>query len=282
MPSGCEICDGPTAGWRLAADCELNRCEQCGHLRRDLVSAPAGHRDLAYGGEPALDRVRLALTFRELRAATAARSVFEIGFGTGSLLRRFLGAGLDVGGADPDQLGLAVDPMVRAQGKLFASGIEDVPPDAVQADLVYGIHVLEHVHDPARTLEVAHDLLAPGGQVQFFTPAGDSWGLRRYRGSWWMLEDPTHVRFFTAESARRALAAAGFVDIEVRRPVLDSLTTDIGSLARRVSRRPRPHGVLGSTPVLAAGLATAPLVAALRTVSPVTRPTLHLIARRPR
>lgn len=284
MSPRCEICGGPTTSWRLDAAGTLERCPRCGHLHRDLAAAPAAHRDLAYGGEPALDRARLALTFRALRGATSARSVFEIGFGTGSLLRRFHDAGVGIAGADPDQLGLAVDPVVREHGRLFGCGIEQVPTDEVRAALVFGIHVLEHVDDPARTLRVAHDLLEPGGQAQFLTPAGDSWGPRRYGSSWWMLEDPTHVRFFTADSARRALTDAGFVDVEVRRPVLDSLTTDVGSVARRVDRRRGrtvPGGVLGSRAVLAAGLATAPLVAGLRTVAPVTRPTLHLIARRP-
>lgn len=246
------------------------------------MAAPADHRDLAYGGEPALDRARLALTYREMVREGRPASVFEIGFGTGSMLRRFLDAGAKVSGADPDQLGLALDAKVRAEGDLHHCAVEDIPAGAVSAELVFGIHVLEHVIDPAKTLDIAFDLLTPGGQVQFFTPAGDSLGPSLHGAAWWMLEDPTHVRFFTADSATRALRAAGFVDIDVRRPLLDSLTTDIGSIARRVSRRTRPAGVLGSKAVLASALATAPLVVAARAVHAPLRPTLHLVARKPR
>ncbi|NNG41181.1 class I SAM-dependent methyltransferase [Flexivirga sp. ID2601S] len=277
----CEICGGPTAAFVLRGGATLHRCARCGHLLRDLDAAPAGHRDHAYGGEPTLDRWRLALTYRLLASGPAPRSVFEIGYGTGSMLRRFLDAGAAVAGADPDQLELAVDPEVRRRGDLHATGVEQVDTDRVRADLVYGIHVLEHVTDPLRTLQVAADLLEPGGTAQFLTPAGDSDGLRLYGQAWWMLEDPTHVRFFTAESLRRAATSVGLVDVRITRPALDSLTTDVGSLTRMLRPRPRPHGVLGERPVLFAGMASAPLVLAARAARPALRPTLHLTARKP-
>ena len=77
-------------------------------------------------------------------------------------------------------------------------------------DLVYGVHVIEHVDDVRRTLEVARSVLAPGGRLVLVTPAADSWGLRLFGESWWLLEDPTHVRFFTMRSLRLACEGAGF------------------------------------------------------------------------
>ncbi|WP_265446758.1 class I SAM-dependent methyltransferase [Flexivirga meconopsidis] len=277
----CEICGGMTTPVPLRGGGTLAGCSICGHLVRDLVTAPADHRDHAYGGEPTLDRWRLALTYRLLRSDPPPRSVFEIGYGTGSMLRRFLDAGATVAGADPDQLELAVDPEVRRRGDLHPAGVEQVDTGRVSAELVYGIHVLEHVTDPLRTLQVAADLLEPGGTAQFLTPAGDSDGLRLYGQAWWMLEDPTHVRFFTAESLRRAATSVGLVDVRVTRPALDSLTTDVGSLTRMLRPRPRPHGVLGERPVLLAGMTSAPIVLAARAARPALRPTLHLTARKP-
>ena len=96
-----------------------------------------------------------------------------------------------------------------------------------------------------------------------------------------MLEDPTNILFYTAESLARAAAAGGFVDIEVRRLLLDSLSVDAASLARAVRPGDRPRGVLGSRPVLAAALASVPLVLGQRLLSPRSRPTLQLLARRP-
>ncbi|MBO1754072.1 methyltransferase domain-containing protein [Allobranchiibius sp. CTAmp26] len=281
----CEICRARMRPFALRGGGELARCERCGHLLRDLDEAPGAHRDLAYGGEPTLDRIRLDLTYRAMRRAAPGgtpRSVFEVGYGSGSMLRRFLDGGASIAGADPDQLRIDVDPRVVAQGRLSGGAVEDVPRDGADpVDLVYGIHVLEHVVDPVATLAVAFELVRPGGTVQFFTPAGDSDGVRLYGAAWWMLEDPTHVRFFTADSLARAATDAGFVDVEVRRPVLDSLTTDAASAVRRWRPASRPRGVLASRGVIATGLASAPLVLAARAVRPGLRPTLHLIARRP-
>ena len=109
----------------------------------------------------------------------------------------------------------------------------------------------------------------PGGPSAT-TPAGDSSGVDRYGAAWWMLEDPTHIRFFTADSLARAAERAGFVDIEVRRLLLDSLSVDAASLARAVRPGERPRGVLGSRSVLAAAVASVPLVIG-RPTTPASR-----------
>lgn len=275
------MCGSLVLGEAIRGGGVLDRCTRCGHLARDLGRCPADHRDLAYGGEPTLDRIRLDLTHRELVRDGLPARVLEIGYGSGALLRRFLDDGAEVSGVDPDQLLVDVDPVVRARGDLRVGGIEDASALPDEQDLVYGVHVLEHVADPHRALAASHDLLRPGGRVSFLTPAGDSTALERYGAAWWMLEDPTHVRFFTADSLARAAAAAGFVDIEVRRLLLDSLSVDAASLARALRPGPRPHGVLGSRAVVASAVASLPLVLAQRLVRPRTRPTLQLIARRP-
>ena len=278
----CEICGNSTRRLQLRGGDALSRCSDCGHLTRDLTEAPANHRDHAYGGEPTLDAWRLALTHRLLTRDGTPGSVFEVGYGSGALLRRFLDAGATVAGTDPDQLDVAVDPLVRRRGRLCTAPMEELTGTGDRVELVYGIHVLEHVLDPLRTLQHAADLLVPGGAVQFLTPAGDSDGLRAYGRAWWMLEDPTHVRFFSAESLRRAATSVGLTDVRVTRPALDSLVTDVASLTRLARPRPRPHGVLAQRSVLVAGIATAPLVLAARAARPTLRPTLHLTARKAR
>lgn len=275
------MCGAPVRGQALRGGCVVERCERCGHLERDLERCPAHHRDLAYGGEPTLDRIRLDLTYRELVRDGVPSRVFEVGFGAGSMLRRFLDDGAQVAGVDPDQLGIDVDELVRAQGDLRTGGIEDVTDLPGEQDLVYGIHVLEHVTDPHAALRSSLELLRTGGRASFITPAGDSSGVDRYGAAWWMLEDPTHIRFFTADSLARAAERAGFVDIEVRRLLLDSLSVDAASLARAVRPGERPRGVLGSRSVLAAAVASVPLVIGQRVVAPRSRPTLQLLARRP-
>jgi SAM-dependent methyltransferase len=260
----------------------LRECVRCGHLHRDLTAAPARHRSAAYGGEASLDRARLRLTHRLLTRDGHPGSVFEIGYGSGALLRMFHDDGARIGGVDPDQLRVGLDPVVAAHGDLHRGRVEDLVDGAVAADLVIGIHVLEHVDDPGRTLEAALRVTRPGGRAVFLTPAGDSLGPTLHGSAWWMLEDPTHVRFFTADSLARAARAAGWSHVRVDRPVLDSLATDAASVARRLPGRQRDGGVLSSRGALVGAAVSAPLAAVARVAVPRLRPTLRLTAfRRP-
>jgi SAM-dependent methyltransferase len=221
----------------------------------------------------------LWLTYRVLTRRAVPRRVFEMGFGGGALLRRFLDDGAEVSGADPEQLGVAIDAEVASRGRLWREPVEAVDPVGHEVDLVYGIHVIEHVADVESTLQVARRLLRPGGRLALFTPAGDSLGLRWFGSDWWLLEDPTHVRFFTAQSIRRACQQAGFGRVRVRRLWLDNLTMEGASVARRLRvGSAEPGGVLSSRWTMALALLSAPAVVMARGLVPRLRPTLYVEA----
>jgi 2-polyprenyl-3-methyl-5-hydroxy-6-metoxy-1,4-benzoquinol methylase len=277
------VCGAVTRAWRLRGGGTLWRCPSCAHVLRDLGACPAAARDLGYGGDPGLDAVRLALTARRLRRlAPRGRAVFEVGYGSGRLLRRFLDAGWAVGGVDAGQLGVGVDAEVAGRGRLVAGELEALPPGPADGtyDLVIGVHVLEHLRDPAAGLGAAHRLLRPGGVLALVTPTADSLGAEWFGAAWWLLEDPTHLRFFSPASARRALAAAGFDAVAVRRLPLDTLSMEVASLRRLARPRPRAAGVLAERGTVAAALATAPLTLAARAALPRLVPSLELVARR--
>ena len=278
-PPQCEICGGETGPWHLLHGGRLDRCRHCGHVRRSMADAPANARDAAYGGDPALDEVRTRLTYRWLQAGGRPASVFEIGYGSGAVLRRFHDDGATISGVDPDHLAVDVDPVVAANAQLWNGTIEDIPDGAVSADLVVGVHVIEHVTDPVVTMWKAASLLCDSGSLVLLTPAADSWGRSTFGSAWWMLEDPTHVRFFSEDSLTRLAESAGMVDVRVDRLILDSISVDAAS-AVRAWRPPGPAGALASGAVRGAALATAPLVVGLRAIAPRTRPTLRLTARR--
>lgn len=281
MSAECEVCGAGLRDWPVRGGGVLRRCPQCGHVLRDLTACPAGARDLGYGGDPGLDAVRLALTARRLRALVpAGRSVFEIGYGSGRLLRRFLDAGWSVGGVDAGQLGVGVDPLVARSGDLVSGELETLDRDGTY-DLVVGVHVLEHLRDPAAGLAAAYRLLRPGGVLALVTPTADSLGAEWFGAAWWLLEDPTHLRFFSPGSARRALAAAGFAGVGVRRLRLDNLSMEVASLRRLVRPVPRAAGVLSARGTVAAALATAPVALAARILRPRLVPSLELTAHRP-
>jgi 2-polyprenyl-3-methyl-5-hydroxy-6-metoxy-1,4-benzoquinol methylase len=205
--------------------------------------------------------------------------VFEIGYGSGALLRRFLDGGWQVAGVDKGQLGVPVDAEVARRGTLASGELETVT-GAGEHDLVVGVHVLEHLRDAAAGLAAAHRLLRPGGVLALVTPTADSSGADWFGAHWWLLEDPTHLRFFSPDSARRALAGAGFGRIAVRRLALDTLSMEVASLRRAASRRHRPAGVLAERSTVLATLGAAPVTLVTRAAVPRLRPSLELVAHR--
>jgi SAM-dependent methyltransferase len=281
MSRRCEVCGAGVRDWRLRGGGVLFRCPDCGHVERDLTACPAGARAVGYGGDPGLDAARLRLTERRLRGLVPdGRSVFEIGYGSGALLRRFLDAGWAVAGVDKGQLGVRVDAEVARRGRLEHGELETVRA-AGGHDLVVGVHVLEHLRDPAAGLAAAHRLLRPGGTLALVTPTAASCGPDWFGDAWWLLEDPTHLRFFSPDSARLALRGAGFTSVRVRRLLLDTLSMEAASLRRLASRRPRPRGVLAERRTVLAALVTAPVTVVGRAALPRLRPSLELVAHRP-
>ncbi len=280
-PESCESCGTTLTPWRLDDANVLLQCPACGHLRRDLATCPAGHRSLTYGGDPGMDRVRLWLTYRRLAAlAPGARRVFEVGYGSGGLLRRYLDAGAAVGGADPGHLGGRVDPEVASRGRLWAGPVEELAADPTY-DLVLGIHVVEHAPDVSTFLAACTRLLRPGGTLALLTPDGESEVLRRSGAAWWMLEDPTHVRFLSGRSAAVLVDRAGLVDVRVTRPLLDSMATEMATVARRRAPAGDGRGVLARPGVRLSALMALPLTIATRALRPTVRPSLLIVATRP-
>jgi 2-polyprenyl-3-methyl-5-hydroxy-6-metoxy-1,4-benzoquinol methylase len=279
----CEACGGELVRHRIGRHDVLLTCPVCGHVHRDLALCPARARAHPWGGRRDFDRVRLALTYRRLQRLAPRRgaAVLELGFGTGSLLRRFSDDGAAVAGVDRDLLDLEVDPVVRAAGTLQRATIEQAELPGQAHDLVYGIHVVEHVDDPAAVLSKAFATLRDGGALALFTPDGTSRGLALFRAHWWNLEDPTHIRFFTPDSLTRMVEAAGFVDVRVSRVLLDSLSMETTSLLRLLRRRAEPNGVLEHDWARLLVVALTPATVLARLLVPGLAPTIEVTARRP-
>jgi SAM-dependent methyltransferase len=70
--------------------------------------------------------------------------------------------------------------------------------------------VLEHVHDPARLLRAAGDVLRPGGWLYVCVPNLAAWGFRVFRGAWFSLSLPFHLLHFTPDALRRVVESCGF------------------------------------------------------------------------
>ncbi len=141
--------------------------------------------------------------------------VLDIGCGSGEWLSVARLAGWEAVGADPD-------PIAVSQGRAKAFDVRDGGAEAWQDqpgsfDAVTLSHVIEHVHDPLKTLSTAFDLLRPGGQLFIETPNMEAFGHEVFGRDWRGLEPPRHLVLFTRSSLTAALTAAGYRKLRYRR-----------------------------------------------------------------
>lgn len=228
QPPPCPACGAPTTLWLTAPAAELGlpdvalaRCGSCGtattlgpppagqdsHETGDYATAsPRGVR-LAVPLLWLFDRQRLRLTRRLL--PPPARLV-DAGAGRGRFVAHARTAGYtDAIGVEPTVRG--VDQARARYGlALEQATIQDAGVAASSADVVTLWHVLEHVDDPAATLDVLRRWLRPGGVLVVGVPNLDSWQARIGGRRWYHLDLPRHRTHFTARGLARLLSDRGF------------------------------------------------------------------------
>ena len=86
--------------------------------------------------------------------------------------------------------------------------------DAELWDLVVLSHVLEHLREPAKTLEMIRSRLAPGGLLYVEVPNITPEGLRTYPDHMWAPRyDEPHTLFFSQDVVLRVMEHAGFAKV---------------------------------------------------------------------
>ena len=138
-----------------------------------------------------------------------AIEICDLGCGNGLALRPFREAGVRVVGVEPDDRARAV--AARELDEVHAGTAESLPEalNGRQFSCVRLFHSLEHCVDPARALDRAVELIAPGGVLVLEVPNCASRGFRTQLGSWPWTDLPRHLHFLTETALRRACAARG-------------------------------------------------------------------------
>lgn len=282
-PPPCEVCGTPCRDDAYGADVVLQRCPRCGHVMRDVARANAGARSHPWGGNQHLDRLRLQLTWRRLRRLLPRNRrlrVLELGFGAGHLLARLLREHHEVWGIERSLLEVPVRRDVLTRATLQQCAAEEAALPQGYFDVVYAVHVIEHLTDPHCVFAHVHQALRPGGVFYAMTPNADSLGLTLFGAHWWNLEDPTHVRFYSQRSIAHSLRAVGFGTVSTRITRSDSITLDATSALRRIAPASDAHGVLQSRARLLAAAAMTPLSLVARAAVPRLSPTIEIWATR--
>lgn len=156
----------------------------------------------------------------------AARSVLEIGCGSGALAARWRAMNPSAAYTGVE---ISSDVAARASrviDRVIAADIETLADDEIAAsgslDLIVMGDTLEHLREPERMLARAHHWLAPGGHLLLSVPNVAHWSALAalIRGDWPRrdsgLFDRTHLAFFTPATLLAALRGAGFIPLRMR------------------------------------------------------------------
>lgn len=151
-------------------------------------------------------------SFEEM-LGSGRRSLLDVGSGPGFFLLYGKERGWDVTGLEPSEA--AAD---HARGLGVQVIGKTLRPESVKElgryDVVHMSEVLEHLPDPASSLETARALLKPGGLVCLmvpndFTPVQDAARKAYGLAPWWIVPRH-HLNYFNPGSLRGLLERTGF------------------------------------------------------------------------
>ncbi|MEM8946014.1 MAG: class I SAM-dependent methyltransferase [Planctomycetota bacterium] len=180
---------------------------------------------------------RFAPLLRRLRAYAPAGRLLDVGCGSGDFLRVASTTGQwELTGIEPVP-DAAAEARQSCTATIHTSVLEEVSFEPRAFDVISMLGVLEHVHDPAETLQTAHKLLKPGGLLAIYVP---NFSYLRFKdlgsicllrtGRWSDLHPQEHQFQFTQQTLKALLDSNGFdvLRIDVGRPFA------VGSPAKRL------------------------------------------------
>ena len=192
---------------------EVVRCLACGHGSRHAPSTDAVTNAYADAEDP----VSLREEAGQVRTADRALARIErfvnpglacdIGCWTGSFLVAARRRGWSAVGVEPSAW---ASDRARARGiDVRTAELDDHGLTPGSCRLVVLADVLEHRQEPGHALDVAHELLEPGGVLYATVPDAGSTLARLLGRRWWSVL-PMHLQYFTRSSLTRMVESRGF------------------------------------------------------------------------
>jgi SAM-dependent methyltransferase len=194
---------------------DIVRCPSCGHMQLDRFPSEeelAAEYERAasddYVEEEAGQRESARLTLERIERFAPRGTLLDLGCWVGFLLAEARERGWETVGIEPSSFAseyarerLSLD--VRS-GDLFTAPLPEGHFDAV----VMG-DVLEHLTRTGDALDRVASLLAPGGVLVLLLPDAGSRVARLLGKRWWSVI-PTHIHYFTRESAATMIGRHGY------------------------------------------------------------------------
>lgn len=141
--------------------------------------------------------------------------LLDIGAGNGFFLNQMRELGWEVVGIEQDPVAASL--AGKEYGiSVFSGSLDDFPIEAEAFDVVTMDHVIEHLHDPMKSLEKVYKILKPGGYFALLTPNIESYGHIKFTDSWLHLDPPRHIYLYCIESIHKLINEIGFQLINSR------------------------------------------------------------------
>ena len=213
---------------------EIVRCRRCRlayvNPRPDPTSLEfyypadyAPHRP----GPPSFAEAVYYRLFRSLPEPPGAR-VLDVGCGGGRYLLFLRERGYDVAGVEPNETAARA---LRDEFDLevHTGQLCDAPLEPGSFDVVTFWWGLEHTHDPAGALAVAHRLLRPDGLVIVALQNFDSLARHIFGAHWHHIDIPGHLYHFAPDTLTAMLEKCGFAVSRVRQdPIAKDFAPSLG------------------------------------------------------
>jgi SAM-dependent methyltransferase len=186
------------------------RCRTCGH---SFVEQPPDVEEYENTEDPVTIREepgRIATARRdlaEIERFVAPGRILDVGCWTGSFLIAARARGWEAVGIEPSKWATE---QARGDGLDVRTTTLDAHGLAPQGfRLIVLNDVIEHVADPAASVQILASLLEPGGSVFMATPDAGSTMARLLGRRWWSVL-PMHLQYFTRGSLALLLQRHGF------------------------------------------------------------------------
>ena len=166
---------------------------------------------------PWLYRVLGQILAREVRGIprlVPGGKILDVGSANGRMVHLFRDVGWDAEGVDFDE---QVTQRTGGTGiKIHCGSFFDVRLPKRSYDVIRFWHVLEHLHDPRRAIQISWTLLKESGLLILGLPNFRSWQRRLFGPYWRNLDAPRHLYHFTPATISRMLSENGFEITKIR------------------------------------------------------------------
>jgi 2-polyprenyl-3-methyl-5-hydroxy-6-metoxy-1,4-benzoquinol methylase len=190
----------------------LFRCKECGFIQcdtgaNDIENLYANLEDNEYiESSPQRE-----MQFRHLLEQTSSYvnpptpKVLDIGAGIGLFVKEARKKGWDAEGIEPS---VFLSTQAKLAGIPVMTGIFPHPECQGPYDVIYMTDVIEHIENPARTINALSDHLTPEGLVMVVTPNVSSLAARIMGSKWWHYRI-AHVGYYNKQTLSRLMRRSG-------------------------------------------------------------------------